>query len=64
MIALHLRDSTAHLIAPSQPCSLGPAAGFGGSSFHGSATPRFADAVTHNLRDLYRSGVIHLYTRT
>ena len=23
MIALHLRDSTAHLIAPSQPCSPG-----------------------------------------
>ena len=53
MIALHLRDSPAHLIAPSQQTGFGMPASFGGSSFHGRA-PCASLTVTHNLRDLYR----------
>ena len=53
MIALHLRDSPAHLIAPSQQTGFGIPASFGGSSFHGRA-PCASLTVTLNLRDLYR----------
>ena len=54
MIALHLRDSPAHLIVPSQQTGSGIPVSFGGSSFHGRAPLRFLKTVTHNLRNLYR----------
>ena len=53
MIALHFRDSPAHLIAPSQPAGFGIPESFGGSSFHGRE-PLACVTVTINLRDLYR----------
>ena len=53
MIALHLRDSTMHLITSSQLVRLGPLTGFGGSSFH-SLRSRVCKTATLNLRDLYR----------
>ena len=54
MIALHLRDSPAHLIAPTQLTGFGIPVSFGGSSFHGRAPTHFCKTVTLNLRDLYR----------
>jgi len=53
MIALHFRDSPAHLIAPSQQTGFGIPVSFGGSSFHGCASLACL-TVTINLRDLYR----------
>ena len=60
MIALHLRDSPAHLIAPSQQTGFGIPASFGGSSFHGRA-PCASLTVTLNLRDLYRVRCYSIY---
>ena len=40
MIALHLRDSPVHLIAPSQQTGLGIPVCFGGSPFRGHASLR------------------------
>jgi hypothetical protein len=59
MIALHYCDSTTHLIASPQIALQGFPATFGGSSFRSPAYPRVKWAVTHNHRNLYRSGVIH-----
>ena len=53
MIALHLRDSTMHLITSSQLAGIGSPAGFGGSSFR-SLRSHVCKTVTLNLRDLYR----------
>ena len=43
MIALHFRDSPAHIIVPSQPAGNGVPVGFGGSSFRGRAPMRICD---------------------
>ena len=60
MIALHLRDSPVHLIAPSQPAGSGIPVSFGGSSFHGHAPLRAERPLLLISATSIGSGVIHL----
>ena len=59
MIALHLRDSTMHLITSSQQISPGLLICFGGSPFHGSVPALFLPLLLISATSI-GSGVIHL----
>ena len=59
MIALHLRDSTTHLITSSQNAGPGTHASFGGSPFRSPCSPRFRPLLLISATSI-GSGVIHL----
>ena len=59
MIALHLRDSTMHLITSSQQISSGFLISFGGSPFHGSVPALLMPLLLISATSI-GSGVIHL----